>query len=188
MSTLEPSAETMQGLRQVFSCIDNTTLEGSDNEAKVEALCRRSIELQDPSRGIVHVAAVCVYPVFVSFARKCLQNSGIKIASVAGGFPAGQTPLPLKLAEVRYALAEGADEIDMVISRGAFLAGDYSRVFDEIAAIREASQGSVFSKLANFKLPKTSLTLRNWPSMLVPISSRPRLARSLSLLRWKPPM
>lgn len=143
MSTLEPSAETMQGLRQVFSCIDNTTLEGSDNEAKVEALCRRSIELQDPSRSIVHVAAVCVYPVFVSFARKCLQNSGIKIASVAGGFPAGQTPLPLKLAEVRYALDEGADEIDMVISRGAFLAGDYSRVFDEIAAIREASQGSV---------------------------------------------
>lgn len=140
MSTFELSAEDLNGLRQVFSCIDNTTLEGSDNTARVEQLCRRSLELQDAGQGIGHVAAVCVYPVFVSFARKCLEGSGIKVASVAGGFPAGQMPLPLKLQEVRYAVEEGADEIDMVISRGAFLAGDYARVADEIAAIREEAK------------------------------------------------
>ena len=97
------------------------------------------VELQDSKRGISHVAAVCVYPVFVKQARKCLQGSGIRVASVAGAFPAGQSPLPVKLQEVKYALDEGADEIDMVISRGSLLEGDYNKVFDEIAAIRQIS-------------------------------------------------
>lgn len=141
MSTIDRTAENLQGLRQVFSCIDNTTLEGSDTFARVEALCHRSIELQDPSKGLSHVAAVCVYPVFVRHARKCLEGSGIKVASVAGAFPSGQSPLPVKLQEIQYALDEGADEIDMVISRGSFLEGNYSKVYDEIAAIRAITQG-----------------------------------------------
>lgn len=135
------SSDTYNRLRRVFTCIDNTTLEGSDTNERVEKLCRRSIELQDTAKGIGHVAAVCVYPVFVRLARKCLQGSGIRVASVAGAFPAGQAPLAVKLQEVRYAVDEGADEIDMVISRGALLEGDYGRVFDEIAAIRSETAG-----------------------------------------------
>lgn len=141
MATLEPTAETLEGLRQVFTCIDNTTLEGSDTRERVERLCQRSMELQDAGRGIGHVAAVCVYPVFVRQARKCLCGSGIRVASVAGAFPAGQSPLPVKLMEVQYALDEGADEIDMVISRGSLLEGDYRKVQEEVAEIREISEG-----------------------------------------------
>lgn len=137
MATLERSAENLEALRQVFTCIDNTTLEGCDTHQRVQHLCQRSIELQDASRGIGHVAAVCVYPVYVRHARKCLEGSGIRVASVAGAFPAGQSPIAVKLQEVKYALDEGADEIDMVISRGSFLEGDYNKVSDEIAAIRE---------------------------------------------------
>ncbi|MBQ0141480.1 MAG: deoxyribose-phosphate aldolase [Prevotellaceae bacterium] len=136
MSSLERSAEVFDALRQVFTCIDNTTLEGCDNRARVQTLCERSLKLQDQSLQIGHVAAVCVYPVFVRQARQLLSGSGIKVASVAGAFPSGQSPLPVKLQEIKYALDEGADEIDMVISRGSFLEGDYAKVFDEIAAIR----------------------------------------------------
>lgn len=143
MPAIDASIETIEGLRQVFTCIDNTTLEGSDTQKRVESLCRRSIELQDMSRGIGHVSAVCVYPVFVRQACQSLQGSGIKVASVAGAFPAGQSPLSIKLQEVQYAVDEGADEIDMVISRGAFLEGDYDRVFDEISAIRKVAQGRI---------------------------------------------
>jgi len=133
--------ENTEALRRVFTCIDNTTLEGNDTHEKVEALCRRSMELQDAGRGIGHVAAVCVYPVFVRQARELLNGSGIKVASVAGAFPAGQSPLAVKLQEVQYALDEGADEIDMVISRGALLEGDYGRVRDEVAAIKALCVG-----------------------------------------------
>ncbi len=137
MSTLERSAENLEALKRVFSCIDNTTLEGCDTHQHVQQLCQSSIELQDAGCGINHVAAVCVYPVFVRNARKWLEGSGIHVASVAGAFPAGQSPIAVKLQEVQYALDEGADEIDMVISRGSFLEGDYNKVFDEIAAIRQ---------------------------------------------------
>ena len=133
--------DTREALMRVFTCIDNTTLEGSDTHEKVAALCRKSIELQDKERGIGHVAAVCVYPVFVRQARELLNGSGIKVASVAGAFPAGQSPLAVKLQEVQYALDEGADEIDMVISRGALLEGDYERVRDEVAAIKKLCVG-----------------------------------------------
>lgn len=137
MAILERSAENLEALRRVFTCIDNTTLEGCDTHQRVQQLCQRSMELQDSTRGIGHVAAVCVYPVFVRQARECLKGSGIKVASVAGAFPAGQSPIAVKLQEVRYALDEGAEEIDMVISRGSFLEGDYDKVYDEIASIRE---------------------------------------------------
>ena len=135
------NSETYDALRQVFTCIDNTTLEGSDTRQRVDNLCRRSMELQDASKGIGHVAAVCVYPVFVRQAVDRLRGSGIRVASVAGAFPAGQSPLPVKLLEVKYALDEGADEIDTVISRGSLLEGDDNKVFDEIAAIREETAG-----------------------------------------------
>ncbi len=135
------NSETYDALRQVFTCIDNTTLEGCDTRQRVDNLCRRSMELQDASMGIGHVAAVCVYPVFVRQAVDRLRGSGIRVASVAGAFPAGQSPLPVKLLEVKYALDEGADEIDTVISRGSLLEGDDNKVFDEIAAIRQETAG-----------------------------------------------
>lgn len=120
--------------RRVFSCIDNTTLNGTDNEAQVEALCRHTLEMGS-------VAAVCVYPRFVAAARKILDGSGIKVASVAGAFPHGQLPIHLKVEEVKYAIGEGADEIDMVLSRGALLAGEENLVRDEVAMMKEACQG-----------------------------------------------
>lgn len=124
-------------LKRIFSCIDNTTLEGSDTVQRVQQLCRKSLSMCNPALGVNHVAAVCVYPVFVAEAKRCLEGSNIKVASVAGAFPSGQSPLSVKVSEVRYAVDEGADEIDMVISRGSFLEGNYQKVFDEIAAIRE---------------------------------------------------
>ena len=88
--------------------------------------------------GCPRVAAVCVYPTFVKTAKALTAGSGVKVASVATAFPSGQSPLKIKLEDVKFAVREGADEIDMVIDRGAFLAGEYSRVFDEIAIVREA--------------------------------------------------
>lgn len=124
-------------LRTVFSCIDNTTLSGDDTQNRVRELCRSSIEMRLPGSERNTVASVCVYPVFVGLAKKELRNSGIKVASVAGAFPAGQSPIEVKLQEVKYALDEGADEIDMVLSRGSFLEGDYQKVQDEVSAIKE---------------------------------------------------
>ena len=120
--------------RRVFSCIDNTTLNGTDNEKHVEAFCRHTMEMGQ-------VAAICVYPRFVSVARKTLEGSGILVASVAGAFPHGQLPIALKIAETKYAIGEGADEIDMVLSRGALLAGEDDTVCSEVAAMKEACQG-----------------------------------------------
>ena len=120
--------------QRVFSCIDNTTLNGTDNEAHMEAFCRHTMEMG-------RVAAVCVYPRFVSVARKTLAGSGIRVASVAGAFPHGQLPIELKVEEVKYAIGEGADEIDMVLSRGALLAGEDNLVRDEVAMMKEACQG-----------------------------------------------
>ena len=119
--------------KRVFSCIDNTTLNGTDNNAHVEQFCRHTIELG-------HVAAICVYPRFVACAKRVLDGSGIKVASVAGAFPHGQLPIHLKVEEVKYAIGEGADEIDMVLSRGVLLAGEYNVVSDEVALMKEACQ------------------------------------------------
>lgn len=117
--------------RFLLNCIDLTTLEGSDTEAKVEELCRKAVAFP--------TAAVCVYPPFVALAKKRLAGTPIHVASVAGAFPAGQSPIEIKVAEVRYAVEQGADEIDMVISRGKFLDGKYDEVFDEIVAIKQAA-------------------------------------------------
>jgi deoxyribose-phosphate aldolase len=128
----------MAALRMVLSMIDLTTLEGQDTPGKVRQLCQKAMHLHDSVPGLPHVAAVCVYPTMVGVARKALKGRGIHIASVATAFPSGQAPLRVKLEDTRMAVEQGADEIDMVISRGAFLAGDYGFVFDEIAAIKEA--------------------------------------------------
>lgn len=135
-------------LRRVFSCIDNTTLNATDNEGNVEAFCRKTLEMTLPSSsarpgvGVEAVAAVCVYPRFVATAQRLLAGSGIRVAAVAGAFPHGQLPLHLKVEEVRYAVSQGADEVDIVVNRGALLAGEYNHVRDEVAAMKEACGSS----------------------------------------------
>jgi deoxyribose-phosphate aldolase len=126
------------GLKLAVSMVDLTTLEGKDTPGKVASLCQKALHPSgDPA--IPPVAAVCVYPSMVKYARRALgEDTPVRIASVATAFPSGQTPLRTRLAEVRAAVADGADEIDMVINRGAFLAGEYQRVQDEIAAVRAA--------------------------------------------------
>jgi len=127
-----------QGLNMVLSMIDLTTLEGKDTEGKVKQMCYKAKHLHNYFEGIPQVAAVCVYPSMVAIAKNELINSSVKVASVATGFPSGQTSLALKLKDTKFAVEQGADEIDMVISRGKFLTGDFAYVFDEIAAVKEA--------------------------------------------------
>jgi deoxyribose-phosphate aldolase len=119
--------------------VDLTTLEGADTPGKVRALSAKAIRPDPADPSCPSVAAVCVYPAMVPTAAAVLAGSGVHLASVATAFPSGQAPLDVKLADTRDAVAAGADEIDMVISRGAFLAGDYAKVFDEIVAVKEAS-------------------------------------------------
>jgi deoxyribose-phosphate aldolase len=125
-------------LKMVLSMIDLTTLEGQDTPGKVRQLCQKAKHLHDQLPGLPHVAAVCVYPTMVGVARKALGDIDINVASVATAFPSGMAPRHIKVDETKIAVAEGANEIDMVISRGAFLQGDYRFVFDEIAAVKEA--------------------------------------------------
>jgi deoxyribose-phosphate aldolase len=117
---------------------DLTTLEGSDTPGKVAALCSKAIRPDPSDPSIPSVAAVCVYPNLVPTARERLRGSGVKVAAVATGFPSGQYPTQLKVADVRSAIELGADEIDMVIDRGAFLSGRYSKVYDEVVRVKEA--------------------------------------------------
>ena len=145
--------------KRVFSCIDNTTLNGTDNEASVEEFCRRTSNLTlNTDYLTLKVAAVCVYPRFVFIARKTLAGSGIRVASVAGAFPHGQLPIHLKVEEVKYAISEGADEIDMVLSRGALLAGEDNLVRYEVAMMKEACQGRILKViLETGELPSPAL-------------------------------
>ncbi|MGD0138530.1 MAG: deoxyribose-phosphate aldolase [Tepidisphaeraceae bacterium] len=129
----------VHALKLALSMIDLTTLEGADSPGKVRQLCSKAKHLHDALPDLPHVAAVCVYPTLVRIAKEALIGTHVKVAAVATGFPSGQYPRETKIADTRFAVAEGADEIDMVISRGHFLAGDYAFVFDEIAAIKEAS-------------------------------------------------
>lgn len=127
----------INGLKLVLNMIDLTTLEGKDTVGKVEQLCYKARHLHDVYPGLPTVAAVCVYPSMVAVAKKALGNSGVKVASVATAFPSGQSTRDVKIRDTKFALNEGADEIDMVISRGKFHQGEYNFVFDEIAAIKE---------------------------------------------------
>jgi len=129
----------VQALKLALSMIDLTTLEGQDTPGKVRQLCQKALHLHDSLPGLPHVAAVCVYPTMVGVARKSLGTHPINVASVATAFPSGMASLPIRLEDTRHAVEQGADEIDMVISRGAFLQGEYQQVFDEIAAVKEAA-------------------------------------------------
>ena len=128
----------MHGLKLALSMIDLTTLEGADTTKKVVQLCNKAMHLHDAMPGLPTVAAVCVYPNFVETAKKTLKGTKIKVASVATAFPAGQSSREVKLLDTKLAVDGGADEVDMVISRGKFHEGEYNFVFDEIAAIKEA--------------------------------------------------
>lgn len=128
----------LQGLKMVLNMIDLTTLEGKDTPGKVKQMCYKAHHPHDLLPGLPNVAAVCVYPSMVELAKKELAGTSVKIASVSTAFPSGQAPMSVKLDDTRFAVDSGADEIDMVISRGKFLSGEYAYVFDEIATIKEA--------------------------------------------------
>jgi len=130
------------GLKMAASMVDLTTLEGKDTPGKVASLCHKALRPHDDD-GIPMAAAVCVYPAMVKHAAKIVKGTPVRIASVATAFPSGQTPLKTRLEEVRSAVKDGADEIDMVISRGLFLAGEIQQVQDEIAAVRDACGDAV---------------------------------------------
>ncbi|MCK6513138.1 deoxyribose-phosphate aldolase [Myxococcota bacterium] len=124
-------------LELAIRMMDLTTLEGMDTEGKVQMMCKKAMQPMI-GRPCPSVAAVCVYPTLVGVAKRSLVGSDVKVAAVATAFPSGQSFLPIRLEEIRQTVAEGADEIDMVISRGAFLAGEYARIYDEVAASKEA--------------------------------------------------
>ncbi len=128
----------LQAMKMVLNMIDLTTLEGKDTEGKVKQMCYKAVHLHDAIPGLPTVAAVCVYPTMVKTAKDALRGSLVKVASVSTAFPSGQSSREIKIADTKYAVDNGADEIDMVISRGEFLKGNYSFVFDEIAAIKDA--------------------------------------------------
>ena len=131
-------ASKMQALKMALNMIDLTTLEGKDTEGKVKQMCYKANHLHDVIPGLPTVAAVCVYPSMVKTAKDALKGSSVKVASVSTAFPSGQSSYEVKIADTKFAVDSGADEIDMVISRGEFLSGNYSFVFDEIASIKEA--------------------------------------------------
>jgi len=131
---------TVQDLKMILNMIDLTTLDGRDTEAKVKRMCSKAVNLHSTFENIPSVAAICIYPSMVRVAKKELRNSAIKLASVSTGFPSGQSVLAVKLFETQIALDEGVDEIDMVISRGKFLEGEYNFVFDEIAKMKNLCQ------------------------------------------------
>jgi deoxyribose-phosphate aldolase len=152
-------------LVKALQCIDLTTLSGDDTAGRVHRLCGKAMRplREDIVAGLnlnvmPKVGAVCVYPAMVPHAVKALRGSGVPVASVATGFPAGLTPLPIRLAEIKYAVEEGADEIDIVIHRAQVLQQDWSALYDEVAAMREAcKQAHMKAILATGELK----TLRN---------------------------
>ena len=123
-------------LSHIISLLDLTTLEGTDNNEGIKVLCAKALSFGNNNLPLP--AAVCVYPPFVKLAKQLLAGSGVKVASVAGAFPSGQLPLHLRVNECRYVVDEGADEVDMVISRGVFLAGEHQMIIEEVAAMKQA--------------------------------------------------
>ncbi len=132
-------ASKVWALQLAIRMMDLTTLEGADTPGKVAALCAKGIRPDPADSSIPSVAAICVYPSMVRAAVEHLRGTDVRVASVATAFPSGQSFLDVKLTETREAVAAGADEIDMVIDRGAFLSGDHQKVFDEIVAIKDAA-------------------------------------------------
>jgi len=124
------------GLKLAISCVDLTTLEGKDSEGRVRSLCAKAVRPAPNLPGVPSVAAVCVYPNLVRVAKESLAGTSVKVASVATAFPSGLSSIEVKLADTQAAIDNGADEIDMVIDRGAFLSGKEQQVFDEIVAVK----------------------------------------------------
>ncbi len=127
----------VQGLKLALNMIDLTTLEGKDTEGKVKQMCYKAMRPHLALPDLPSTAAVCVYPTMVKTAKDALKGSSVKVASVSTAFPSGNSTMQIKLLDTKFALDNGADEIDMVISRGEFLKGNYNFVFDEIAAIKD---------------------------------------------------
>ncbi|MGI5120841.1 deoxyribose-phosphate aldolase [Marinactinospora thermotolerans] len=131
-----------QAIDLAIRMVDLTTLEGADTPGKVRSLAVKAAHPDPADRSVPPVAAVCVYPDLVAVAVEALADTGVAVASVATAFPSGRSPLAAKLSDTRRAVADGASEIDMVIDRGAFLAGDYRAVFDQIVAVKDACAGA----------------------------------------------
>ncbi len=129
--------DTIDAYKVIFNCIDHTSLEATDHESRIVDFCKAAMEFSAIAGNGLHIAAACVFPVFAAVTARQLQGSGILTACVAGAFPAAQAPLHTRLEEARFAIGHGAEEIDMVISRGRLMAGDYEFVSDEIAAFRQ---------------------------------------------------
>lgn len=136
----------LAALDLAISMVDLTTLEGADTPGRVRSLCAKAARPDARDGGVPHAAAVCVYPDLVAVARQALGESPVKVAAVATAFPSGRASMNVKLLDVREALEAGADEIDMVIDRGAFLSGRFGQVFDEIVAVKEVC-GAVHLKV-----------------------------------------
>ncbi|HEY3756278.1 MAG TPA: deoxyribose-phosphate aldolase [Opitutaceae bacterium] len=157
-------AAKVQGLKLAVSMLDLTTLEGKDTPGKVASLCQKALHPHsDPD--VPPVAAVCVYPSMVRSAVRHVADRAVKVASVATAFPSGQAPLRTRLAEVKAAVEEGADEIDMVINRGAFLAGEFGRVQDEISAVVQACGAAALKVILEVSELETYDSIR-WASFL----------------------
>lgn len=135
-------SERKSSLLKILECIDLTTLSGDDNKVKIKHLCEKAYSFSAYDVNFPNVAAVCVYPVFASLVRNSLLNTGVKTACVAGAFPSGHSPLQLRLDEVKFAVDQGAEEIDMVISRGRLLEGDIDFVFKEIEETKKLCSGA----------------------------------------------
>lgn len=134
----KPELDLQKAYRDILGFIDLTTLEGADTHQKAAQLARQACSYFSEEKQIPNVAAVCVYPTLVKTVKENLSDTTIGVASVAGAFPAGQSPIEIKVAEVKYAVEQGADDIDMVISRGTFLEGNYEVVQEEVKAIKNA--------------------------------------------------
>lgn len=165
------------GLRLAVSMLDLTTLEGADSPELVRALCRRAISpcpvALDPP--IPSVAAVCIYPRLVPIVREALAGSGVRVASVATGFPSGQAPLAMRLQDTQAAIEAGADEIDMVISRGAFLAGRLEEVADEIRAVQEVCGDAHLKIILETGELETPDNIRRCADLAIEAASRDRV-------------
>ena len=141
------SESKLAGLKMVLSMIDLTTLEGMDTVKKVQQLCYKATHIHNELPNLPNVAAVCVYPTMVKTASNALKDFDVKVASVATAFPSGSSSLKIKILETKEAIFNGADEVDMVISRGKFHSGEYNYVFDEIATIKETCGSDVRLKV-----------------------------------------
>lgn len=160
LASVDPGLYTSINLERIFGLLDLTTLNSDDNDGTARQFTGRLNGFQQVFPGITGVAAICVYPSLVEEVRKTLTAPGVKIAAVGAGFPSSQTFLSVKLAECELLVKKGADEIDVVISVGRFLAGEYRSVLNELILIREACSGVTLKVILETGLLKTAQNIR----------------------------